>query len=214
MGKRIYLTEIQLTEIVSNGAYLNQNDTTNEYRFGSIETTVNGQIGDYVDGTFKNGKPVTTDRISKQITKPRVRGLGRTVIPESNQDLTGKHRTMQLSKNAIDTLKKKVNNYKGNKNAPGFKRANNIIKNGRVSNDNGYRILNDFEHGKNGEFLDPSLKKEIRQKLNNAENISFNNRQSKMSRGENVIKSSPRTGFKGGAHISKGNNIIGITYEN
>ena len=128
-------------------------------------------------------------------------------------DLTGKQNTMQISKNTIDNIKKRLNSYNGNENDPGIKRAKNIINKGRISNDDGYRILDDFDNSKAGEVLDPMLQKEIRRKLDTAENISRNSREAKMSRGENVLKSAPKTGAKGGAHTPKGNNVIGITYQ-
>lgn len=218
MSKLIYITESQLNEIIGNGSYLDAQDNTNEYRLGSTEISADGTIGDYIDGNADTGKPVTTDRITKRLAKPRIRGLGsyvrRTVIPESNQDLTGKNNTMQISKTTIDKIKERLQSYNGDKNAPGVKRAEKIVKDGRISNDNGYRILNDFANGNSGEVLDASLQKEIRQKLDTAENISQNNRNAKMARGENVLKSAPKTGLKGGAHSLKNNNVISITYEN
>lgn len=213
MSKLIYITESQLNEIIGNGAYLNNQDSTNEYRLGGAEISVDGITGDYIDGNLKFGKPVIGDKISKHITKPKVKGMSRTVLPESNQDLTGKQNTMQISKNTIDNIKKRLNSYNGNENDPGIKRAKNIINKGRISNDDGYRILDDFDNGKAGEVLDPMLQKEIRRKLDTAENISRNSREAKMSRGENVLKSAPKTGAKGGAHTPKGNNVIGVTYQ-
>ena len=218
MSKLIYITESQLNEIIGNGSYLNNQDSTNEYRFGGAEISADGTVGDYIDGNAGFGKPVTTDRISKRLSKPRIRGIGRTVsrtvLPESNQDLTGKNKTMQISKDTIDKLKDKLNTYNGDMDAPGIKRAKNIVKKGRISNDDGYRILDDFAKNKTGDILDDSLKNEIRRKLDTAENISQNNREAKMARGENVLKSAPKTGFKGGAHTpTKGNNVIDITYE-
>lgn len=213
MARLIYITESQLNEIIGNGSYLNNQDSTNQYRLGGAEISVDGAMGDYIDGNFKTGNPVISDKISKQMSKPRVRGLGRTVLPESNQDLTGKQTTMQISDATISKIKDRLNNYGGNQNDPGIKRAKNIIDKGRISNDDGYRILDDFENGKAGEVLDPMLQKEIRRKLDTAQNISQNSREAKMSRGENVIKSTPKTGMKGGAHTPKGNNVIGVSYQ-
>ena len=217
MSKLIYITEAQLNEIIGNGAYLNNQDNTNEYRLGGAEISADGTLGDYVDGDLKFGNPVTTDRISSRLSKPRIRGIGTTVsrrvLPESNQELSGKNKTMQISKNSIDKLKDNLNTYNGDMNAPGVKRAKNIIKKGRISNDDGYRILDDFSKNKTGNILDDSLEKEIRKKLDTAENISQNNRDGKMERGENVLKSAPKTGLKGGAHTPKTKNIIDITYQ-
>lgn len=219
MAKLIYITETQLHEIIGNGAYLDNQDNTNEYRLGGAEISVGGVTGDYADGDVENAEPVISDKIANQICIQQTRGLGRnigigrrSVIPESNQDLTGKQNTMQISKTVVDKIKKNLNNYNGSGNAQGIKRAQNIVKNGRISNDDGYRILDDFAKNKTGNVLDKSLQDEIRRKLDTAENISRNGRESKMDRGENVLKSAPKTGAKGGAHTPKGNNTIGVTY--
>lgn len=213
MNKLIYISESQLNEIIGNGAYLNSQNSKNEYRLGGSEISVNGTIGDDIDGDLDYGIPITGDRIAKHITKPRVKGLNRTVLPESNQDLTGKHNTMQLSKNTIDDIKYRLNNYNGNQNDAGVKRAKTIIDKGRISNDDGYRILNDFKNNNAGEVLGSKLEKEIRRKLDTAEDISKSQRDAKMARGENILKSAPKTGMKGGAHSPKGKNIIDITYQ-
>ena len=216
MSKLIYITEAQLNEIVGNGAYLNQQDTTNEYRFGGSEVSSDGVTGDYVDGNVELGNPIITDKFAKQLTKPRVRGMGRTVLPESNQDMTGKQNTFQISDDTINSIRQSLSNYNGSGNDAGVKRGQKIINDKRISNDDGYRILDDFATGKAGAMLDPEgkLQKEIRRKLDTAENMSRNNREAKMERGENILKSAPKTGMKGGAHTPKGNNTIGVTYEN
>lgn len=214
MSKLLYITEEQLQEIIGNGAYLNNQDSTNEYRLGGKEISANGITGDYVDGDIEYGKPVVTDKIVKSLSKPRLRGYGRRVLPESNQDITGKQKTFQLSHEVIDNIKQNLNDYNGDEHAPGVKRGQNIVKNGRISYDDGYRILNDIASGKDGDVLktDGKLEREIRRKLDTAEDISSNNRESKMKRGENVIKTHSKTGLKGGAHSPKNNNTIGVTY--
>lgn len=215
MGKLIYITESQLQEIISNGTYLNKNDSTNEYRFGSTQVSTNGITGDYVDGNLEMGKPTTSDKIAKQITRNKVRGMGRTVLPESNQDLTGKQNTFQLSTNVVNRLKKKLNNYNGDKNDAGFKRANRLIDRGRISYDNAYRVLNDINSGKAGELIDGDhyIKNELENKVKTGENISQNKRDGKMKRGEKILNVTSRNSFNGKGHSSKPN-IIGINYEN
>ena len=216
MRKLIKITESQLNEIIGNGAYLDNTDNTNEYRFGGSEINVNGVTGNYSDGDIEYGKPVKTDDIADRIAKPRVRGLGRTVLPESNQDLTGKQNTFQLSKTETDKLRQRVNSYCGSKDDPGIKRGKDLAEKGRMSYDRAYRILDDMSKGNAGNVLDPdgTLRREIENKIKTGTDISKNKRQSKMERGENVLKSAPKTGIKGGAHTPKGNNIINVTYEN
>lgn len=223
MSKLIYITESQLQEIVGNGSYLNDKDNTNEYRFGGAEITTGGITGNYVDGDIKTANPVITDKIAKQLTKQRVRGMGdnmkrsidKNIIPESNQDLTGKQNTFQISKKNLEDLENRLNNYQGSENNPGIKRGKNLINKGRISYDNAYRILDDMNNGSEGSILDPdgNLRRELEQKIETATNISKGNRNAKMERGENVIKSAPKTGFKGGAHTPKGKNVIGVEYQ-
>lgn len=221
MSKLLYITEEQLQEIVGNGAYLNSQDSTNEYRLGGTEISSNGVTGDYIDGDVEFGEPVITDKISKQLSRPRTRGMSYNtrrvapnILPESNQDITGKQNTFQISNDVLDDIKQNLSNYTGDKHAPGVKRGENIIKKGRISYDDGYRILDDINKGKDGNVLNTNgkLEREIKRKLDTAENISSNNRESKMNRGENVIKSHAKNGTKGGAHSSKNNNTIGFTY--
>ena len=93
MSKKIYITEAQLQEIIGNGAYLDDKDTTNEYKFGGQEVAVDGVVGDYVDGDVDFGKPVTADKIAQTMTnRRRRRGLINCSksINEANQDLKGK----------------------------------------------------------------------------------------------------------------------------
>ena len=221
MSKLIYITEAQLHEIIGNGAYLDSTDTTNEYRLGGAEISADGVTGNYVDGDVENGKPVTTDRIAKQIRRqgrkymaqPAVNRRSPIPLPESNQDLAGKQNTFQKSQTTLDDIKDRLNSYSGDKDAPGVKRAKELLNTGRISYDNAYRTLDDYGKGIGSDVLGAALEKEIRQRLNTAEDISQSGREAKMNRGENVLKSTNKTGFKGGPHTPKGNNTIGVTYE-
>lgn len=233
MSKLLYITEEQLQEIVGNGSYLDPNDPTNEHRLGSVEVSPNGVTGDYIDGNIKFGEPVITDKIAKELS-PKTRGFSRytqtpktpqsvciehkhgdgNFLSESNKDLTGKQKTFQISQGVIDVIKQNLNNYTGDEHAPGVKRGQNIIKNGRVSYDDAYRILNDISNGKDSNLLntDGKLEREIRRKLDTAENISSNDKENKKEMGLNIIKPHSKDGTKGGAHSPKDNNVIGVTY--
>lgn len=217
MSKIIYITETQLNEIVGNSTYLNNQDSTNEYRLGGAEISVDGVIGDYVDGNIKTGKPVTTDKFAKQLkNQNRFGGYApyiRRTISESNQDFTGKENTFQISQTTINGIKERLRNYNGDKNAPGYKRANDIINKGRLSYDNGYRILDDYSKGNGNELLGDELEKEIRRRLNTAQNISQSGREAKMKKGENIINRNNKTYNIGTAHTPKNKNVIGISYE-
>ena len=218
MSKLIYITEAQLQEIVGNGAYLNPNDSSNEYRLGGAEINVDGSVGDYIDGDHDTGNPVITDKIAKQIRNQRRFGgfagyIRKPILPESNQDLTGKQNTFQVSQTTLDDIKQRLNGYTGDKDAPGVKRATELIKTGRMSYDNAYRTLDDYAKGAGNDILGDELKKELNRHISSAENISKSGREAKMARGENVLKSAPKDGTKGGAHTPNGNNTIGVTYE-
>jgi len=218
MSKLIYITERQLNEIIGNGAYLNDGDTTNEYRFGGAEVTVDGTTGNYVDGDVEFGEPVTTDEFARGLVPQRShwsRGAVKSPIREANQDLSGKGNTFQISSVELDKLKQRLNSYGGSKNDAGFKRGQTLVNKGRISYDDAYRVLDDMNTGTDGAVLDPdgTLKNELERKINTGTNISKSGRESKMNMGQNVMKSAPKTGAKGGAHTPKGNNVIGVSYE-
>jgi hypothetical protein len=138
----------------------------------------------------------------------------RPILPESNQELAGKQNTFQISQTTLDGIKERLNGYTGNKNDAGVKRAMDLLNTGRISYDNAYRTLDDYSKGIGSDILGSDLEKEIRRRLDTAENISKSGRDAKMNRGENVLKSTNKTGLKGGAHSPNGNNTIGVTYEN
>lgn len=202
MSKLIYITESQLNEIVGNGAYLNDKDTTNMHRFGGAEITVNGTTGNDIDGDSEPGDPVTSDMIAKRLTRRGVRGMGQAVYTESNQDFD--NRSIPLSQDERDRLAQ-----------TGTEVGRNLAKKGRISFDYSYKLQNDLKNGKADAKLDPDGKlfNELNRKTETAENISRNRRESDMAMGKNVMKSAPKTGIKGGAHTPKGNNVIGVTYE-
>lgn len=221
MSKLIYITESQLNEIIGNGAYLDNQDSTNEYKLGGEEISVNGCTGNYTDGDVEFGSPTITDKIANRMAKPRVRGLGgyvsrRSTVTEANQDLAGKQNTFQISDTELSKLRDRLTNYNGSENVAGVKRGKNIVDKKRISYDDAYRILDDMNKGNAGAMLDPdgTLRNEIERKIQTGTNISKSGREAKMARGENVMKSAPKTGFKGGAHTPKGNNTIGVTYDN
>ena len=201
MSKLIYITEAQLQEIVGNGSYLNDTDTTNEYRFGGAEVTVNGTTGNYVDGDVEFGEPVTSDEFAAGLVPQRshwTRGTTRTSLRESNQ-------TIEKNKLGLSNKSKKT--------------AQQLGLNGSDINCNyGFVVQNRINNGEyDGKVSDEDLEQfsdDIGGKLKTQMNISRSNREAKMARGEHVMKSAPKTGAKGGAHTPKGNNVIGVTYEN
>lgn len=220
MSKLIYITEAQLHEIIGNGAYLDPNDTQNEYRFGGAEISADGTTGNYIDGDSAPGNPTTTDRIAKQIRRQGRNFIGQTaynrrpILPESNQDLAGKQKTFQISQTTLDDIKNNLSMHNGDADDAGVKRAKELLNTGRMSYDNAYRTLDDYSKGKGNNVLGAKLEKELRRHLDTAESISQTGRDAKMERGENILKSTNKNGFKGGAHSPNGNNVIGVTYEN
>jgi hypothetical protein len=216
MSKKIYITEAQLQEIIGNGAYLNDQDTTNEYRMGGQEVSVDGVVGDYTDGDVEFGKPVTADKLSHTMSNQRRRrgmiNCSRS-INEANQDIDSKTDTFQLSQNEREGLAQRINAYSGSKNDAGYKRAKTLATRGRVSYSNAYRILDDMKSGKAGAMLDPdgTLKNELENKIKTGTDISQSQKDSKMNSGQRVRKYSPKNGLNGGEHVPNGNNVIGIT---
>jgi hypothetical protein len=202
MSKLIYITESQYKKLVEDGPYLNVNDTTNPYRYGGPEVTVNGVTGNDVDDDVEMAEPTTTDEFAKQLSKRGIRGLGRAVYTESNQDLD--NRGFQLSQKERERLAQ-----------TGTEVGRNLAKKGRISYDYSYKLQNDLKNGKADANLDPNgtLFDELNKKTETAEDISRNRRESDMAMGKRVMKYAPKTGAKGGAHTPNGNNTIGVSYK-
>jgi hypothetical protein len=200
MSKLIYITEAQLQEIVGNGAYLNKTDTKNEFKFGGAEVTTNGTTGNYIDGDVESGDPVTSDKLASQLVPQRshwTRGAGQTRVNEANQEIKGLN--VGLSDKSEQTAEKLGINASDMDCNYGF------VVQGRIKN-------GEYNGKVNDEDL-TQLNNDLGNKLQTKMNISRSGRQAKMARGENVLKSAPKTGAKGGAHTPKGNNVIGVSYE-
>lgn len=200
MSKLIYITESQLQEIISNGVYLNKTDNGNEFKYGGAEVTTNGTTGNYIDGDVESGDPVTSDKLASQLVPQRshwTRGAGQTRVNEANQEIKGLN--VGLSDKSEQTAKELGIDASDMDCNYGFvvqDRIENGEYNGKVSDEDLARLNNDLGN-----------------KLKTKMNISRSGRQAKMARGENVLKSAPKTGAKGGAHTPNGNNVIGVSYK-
>lgn len=220
MSKLIYITESQFQSLVEDGTYLQTGSTINPYRYGGAEVSASSVTGNDVDDDVELGKPVTTDKIGKSITnqgryrgvygpKAATRGMmesstsKKKMIPESNQDF--KNRDIQLSK----TLRQELSNS-------GTEVGRNLAKKGRISFDYSYKLQNDLKNGNADPNLDPNgkLYKELDRKTETAEDISRNQREYKMKRGENIRNTSVnKNAFTASSHTPNGNNIIGVAYK-
>ena len=200
MSKLIYITEAQLQEIVGNGAYLNKQDTTNEFKFGGAEVNVNSTTGSYLDGDLESGDPVTSDELADTLSTQsnlRTQIGSRTLTRESNHNI--EHNHIGLSDKSKQTAQQL-----------GIDASDMDVNYGLV-------VTNRIEKGNyNGKVSKKDLvdlNNDVSNKCQTQMTISRNDRKAKMARGENVMKSAPKTGAKGGAHTPKGNNVIGVTYE-
>ena len=201
MSRLIYITEAQLQEIVTNGAYLNKQDTTNEFKFGGAEVTTNGITGNYIDGDVEPGDSVTSDEIAASLLPQRSRFhryMDQINVYESNHEI--EHNHIGLSDESEQTAEEL-----------GIDASDMDVNYGLV-------VQNRYKTGKyDGKVSEKRLNNfinDVGKKCQTQMNISRSGRQAKMARGENVLKSAPKTGAKGGAHTPKGNNVIGVTYEN
>lgn len=210
MSKLIYITESQFQSLVEDGTYLNTGSTINPYRYGSTEISASSITGNEVDDDIELPTPVTTDKIGKSITNQgRYRGVygpkasTRVGMMESNQDF--KNRGIQLSQ----SLRQELQNS-------GTEVGRNLAKKGRISFDYSYKLQNDIKNGNADPNLDPQGKlfKELDRKTETAENISKNQRDAKMDRGENIRNASVNKSAFTASRVPKGNNVIGVTYKN
>ena len=163
MGKTIIISKRQLTEIVgADSMYLDDiNSDANEFR-ASTEVTLNPDLSNK-----KPSKPITTDDIAMNMAKnPSWSNHGNTrPIPincskkksklvEAND--AGENRTWYIPDSIYKTIQTNVSNYKGDKNASGWDRANNLLKKRDVSYDEMRRLKNFFDHSssKDAEYYD------------------------------------------------------------
>jgi hypothetical protein len=163
MGKTIIISKRQLTEIAGvDPSYLDDiDDDTNEFR-ASTEVILNPDLSNK-----KTAKPITTDDIAMNMAKnPSWSNHGNTrPIPincskkksklvEAND--AGENRTWYIPDNIYKTIQTNVSNYKGDKNASGWDRANNLLKNRDVGYDEMRRLKNFFDHStaKDAEYYD------------------------------------------------------------
>lgn len=153
MGKTIYITRRQLTEIVgADSMYLDDiNGDSNEFK-ASTEVTLNPDLSNK-----KLAKPITTDDIASKLAKnPSWTNHGNTrpipincskkkvKIDEAND--AGKNRTWYIPDDIYGELQTNVANYNGDKNAEGWDRANNLLKQRNVGYDEMRRLKNFFSH--------------------------------------------------------------------
>jgi hypothetical protein len=163
MGKTIIISKRQLTEIAGvDPSYLDEiDDDTNEFR-ASTEVTLNPDLSNK-----KPSKPITTDDIAMNMAKnPSWSNHGNTrPIPincskkksklvEAND--AGEKRTWYIPDNIYKTIQTNVSNYKGDKNASGWDRANNLLKKRDVGYDEMRRLKNFFDNStaKDAEYYD------------------------------------------------------------
>lgn len=220
MRKLIYITESQFQSLVEDGTYLNTGSTINPYRYGGAEVSVSSVTGNDTEDDVELAKPVPTDTIGNSITnqgryrgvygpKASTRGMlacsasKKKMIPESNQDF--KNRGIQLSQSLRQELSKS-----------GTEVGRNLAQNGRISFDYSYKLQNDIKNGNADPNLDPEgkLYNELNKKTETAEDISRNQREAKMERGENIRNTNVNKTAFTGTRTPNGNNVIGVTYKN
>lgn len=201
MSKLIYITESQFKTLVEDWSYCNSGNTVNPFKYGGAEITVNSVTGNDTDDDVELGKPVTGDEFASQLVPQRnhwSRGATRTNIHEVNQAINKKK--IGLSDRSEQTAQQLGIDTTGLDCNHGF-----VVRN---------RIANGNYDGKVSQEDLKQLDTDLGGKLKTQMDISRNDRKAKMERGENVLKSAPKTGAKGGAHTPKGNNVIGVTYKN
>ena len=203
--KTIILTREQLNRIIENNSTYLPDADSNFREYGDNEVFATGKLegGD--------GKPVTTDKIAKNIARNNdIMGNTKQIIPTnyrfesrmSKQEWENKHK---LNEDNQDLVNRQFNI--GSSNAPRYVSYTNLttIKNELETERN--RMGNNFPQDKQ-EQLD-----KINRIYSTAKSNSKNIRKSKMARGERVLSQHTKQSNNGKAHTKKNNGPI-ITYEN
>ena len=154
MGKIIIITEKQLKEIAgADSSYLDSIDNDLDVNMGHTETFADGGPIDTIKG---RGKNMTGDKKVKNTAKnpswsnrgvtkslPLTCGKKKNKIVEANRD--GENKTWRIPDEIYRTLQTNASSFNGDKNAAGWDRLNNLIKNPDVSYDEMRRLKNFFD---------------------------------------------------------------------
>lgn len=200
--KTIILTQKQLNEIMGgNSTYLDNADNNfREYLDNEISVTSKLDNSD--------GKPVTTDNISKNLSHSNDSfGFTKQVVPgnyttESKLSWSNKHK---INEDNQDLVNRQYNI--GTADVPEYVSYTNLTTKKNELESERKRLGNNFPHEMQ-EKLD-----RINRVYSNAKSNSQNIRNSKKQRGERVIKQHTKQAFNGKAHTKKNTTNGIITYE-
>lgn len=231
MSKLIYITESQLRETIEgNGAYLNGEDSTNEFKLGGMVVGTASVTGSAEGDDVELPDPLIGDTVGSEVTRrsplwgsfTTARGLTCSVkkkgvsLNERNREISGKGNKRVITQQAQDNLARNLRAYQGNRNAPGIKRVGNILDNdGKVSYNNAEEILTQMKNGTSGlEVLDTdgSLKRSLENITRNEKSKSKSSRQTKQQMGLPILNVVNRDGSKGGAHSTTTTNTTQQIY--
>jgi hypothetical protein len=232
MSKLIYITESQLRETIEgDGAWLNPEDSNNEFKLGGMQVSTGAVTGSAEHGDVELPEPVVGDAVADRMTKrsPLWGSLATSrgtincsvkkkagSINEANSGIDGKTNKRRITKQAQDTLSANIRSYTGNRNTPGVKRVEDILKNdGMVSYNNAEEILSQMNDGTSGleRFdVDGSFKRSLESITKNEKAKSKIGRDNRKQMGLPVLNVTNRDGSKGGAHTSATTNTTQQIY--
>lgn len=149
MGKTIIISERQLYEIIgADPSYLDSMEGDfKEYNAG-IETMVGGKLSDKTDS-----KPFTTDDYVKSLSKTYGGGIMQYAPKRTNEQKKnlsenapmGQGKTWMIPDELYTNLQSNHQAYQGGRNAAGWDRLNNLIKQRNVKYGEMKRLKNYFE---------------------------------------------------------------------
>jgi hypothetical protein len=190
---------------VENGSTYLPNADSNFREYGDNEVFATGKLED------GDGDPITTDKIAKNIARNNdIMGNTKQIIPTnyrfeskmSKQDWGKKHK---LNEDNQDLVNRQFNI--GSSEAPRYVSYTNLTTIKNELETERQRMGNNFPQNKQEEL------NKINRIYSVAKSNSKNIRNSKMARGERVLKQHTKQNNNGKAHTKKNNGPI-ITYEN
>lgn len=219
--RKVIFTESQLKQLLGEdiGAYLG--DKLNDIPQNSYGTEVN--TSDNIDGV--HGIEPTNDKIGgeKVAGHPFLRrsnyGIAceskKKSLNEANKDLVNK--SLRFPPNIRMELQYALNN--ADKSSTSYKRLSNLVNSDKITTNEAYRILNDFQNVSYDKqsVIPNSVISWLKQQLNTMTSISRSQKETKQKLGmDNAFQQPGYTKNKGNgmAHTNKNNNNVSFTYEN
>lgn len=153
MGRTVIFTKRQIIEAIeADSSYFDDDNMDYQGYNGHTEVSTGGKTSNKKDAV-----PFTTDKFASELSpnagfmKNRVNraipiNCGKKKVNLTEENSEGENRTWKMPDDVYTQLQYNASNYNGDKNADGWDRLNNLIKNPNISYDEMRRLKNFFDN--------------------------------------------------------------------